>query len=102
MAGLLDAIVYSNGDAAPQSTGIKIVGTVAHGNLIKIIAGNDVNFGADGPDLFCSMKMDGMTIGTDLTSLHPRLNKVHDPIKPFELSNCNKVSHSFCFWYASK
>lgn len=58
--------LFPNGDAAPPSTGIKIVGTVAHGNLIKIIAGNDVNFGADGPDLFCSMKMDGMTIGTDL------------------------------------
>jgi len=54
------------GNASPPSTGIKVVGTVAHGNTIKIIAGSDVNFGNDGPDLFAAMLMDGMTTGADL------------------------------------
>lgn len=46
---------FPDGDAPVPTSGINIIGTVANGNLIEIIAGDDVDFGSLQPDhLFCT------------------------------------------------
>lgn len=58
--------LFPDGDAAPPSTGIKIVGTVAHGNVIKIMSGSDVDFGNIAPDFYFIYRMENMTAGANL------------------------------------
>lgn len=56
-----------DGDAAPPATGLKLVGTVAHGNVVTIMSGNDVDFGNIAPDFYFIYRMENMTAGSNLT-----------------------------------
>jgi len=56
-----------DGDAAPPALGLKVVGTVAHGNVIKIMSGSDVDFGNVAPDFYFIYRMENMTAGSNLT-----------------------------------
>lgn len=57
--------LFPDGDAAPPSTGIKIVGTIADGNTVKIIAGSDVNFGDVAPIFMFRTLLQNSTAGAD-------------------------------------
>jgi len=56
-----------DGDANPPATGIKVIGTVAHGNVITVMSGSDIDFGNIAPDVLIYMNMDALTAGTNLT-----------------------------------
>jgi len=57
--------LFPDGTAPVVSSGIQVVGTVAHGNIIKIIAGDDVNFGDVAPIFMFRTLLSGATAGTD-------------------------------------
>lgn len=56
-----------DGDAAPPATGLKLVGSVAHGNVVTIMSGSDVDFGNVAPDFYFTYRMENMTAGSNLT-----------------------------------
>lgn len=55
-----------NGNAAPPATGLKLLGTVAHGNVITVMSGSDVDFGSVGSELLVIYRMENMTAGSNL------------------------------------
>lgn len=55
-----------DGDAAPPATGLKLVGAVAHGNVVTIMSGSDVDFGNIAPDFYFIYRMENMTAGANL------------------------------------
>jgi len=57
--------LFPDGDAAPPSTGIKIVGTIADGSTVKIIAGSDVDFGDVAPIFMFRTLLQNSTAGAD-------------------------------------
>ena len=67
--------LFPYGDANAPSTGVSITGTVAHGNLVTLIAGEDINFGDVGPDFLVLYKLENMTAGTDLTLVEGTTHK---------------------------
>jgi hypothetical protein len=54
------------GDANPPANGIEVLGTVAHGNIITVMSGSDIDFGNIAPDVLIYMNMDALTADTNL------------------------------------
>ena len=55
-----------NRNAAPPATGLKLLGTVAHGNVITVMSRSDVDFGSVGSELLVIYRMENMTAGLTL------------------------------------
>jgi len=59
--------ILPDGGTPVITNGIQVIGTVAHGNIITVNSGNDIDFGDIAPDVLFYMNMDEMTAGTNLT-----------------------------------
>jgi hypothetical protein len=59
--------ILPNGGVPVIASGIQVIGTVAHGNIITVNSGNDIDFGDIAPDFMFSWALENATAGADLT-----------------------------------